>query len=137
MSTERIAVLLEDNLMFAMSLEPALRQLGYQVRTLGGGADPVDRVVAAQPGLVLVNLTSTRFPGANTVRELRSRSEMAGVGIIGYAGHVERHFFQEGREAGADLVVPNSAIRKALPEVISKLERLRAGEAPSDDDWPE
>jgi hypothetical protein len=62
---------------------------------------------------------------------------LAGVGIIGYAGHVERRFFQEGREAGADLVVPNSAIRKALPEVLAKLERLRAGEAPADEEWPE
>lgn len=123
--------------MFGMALEPALRRLGYQVRTLGGGEGLVGRIAAAQPALVLVNLTSTRFPGAETVRELRSRAELAGVGIVGYAGHVERSFFQEGREAGADLVVPNSAIRKALPEVLAKLERLKAGEPASDEDWPE
>ena len=31
------AVVLDDDLMFTMALEPALRRLGYRVRTLSGG----------------------------------------------------------------------------------------------------
>lgn len=128
------AVLIEDNLMFGMMVEPALRRAGYAVTTLAGGEALPDRVLAARPDLVVVNLTSPRFPGAELISELRARQ--AAVPILGYAGHVEREFFAAGRAAGADLVVPNSAMRKALPEVLAKLERVRGGE-PAGEEWPE
>lgn len=129
------AVLVEDNLMFGMMVEPTLRGLGYEVRTLGGGPNLAAQVAAAAPSVVLVNLTSTRFSGPELVRELKALPELSKAGVVGYAGHVERHFFQAGKEAGADLVVPNSAMRKALPEVLEKLQRrLQTGDA---EDWPE
>jgi DNA-binding response OmpR family regulator len=131
---ERTAVLLEDNLMFGMMVEPALRHAGYSVVTLGGGDRLADRILESAPALVVVNLTSTRFSGAEVIRELRRRN--AAVPVLGYAGHVEREFFAAGRDAGADLVVPNSAMRKALPEVLAKLQRVRGGE-PADEEWPE
>lgn len=43
--------------------------------------------------------------------------------IIGYASGLEREFLAAGLEAGATLVVPNSAIRGALPQVLHKLAR--------------
>jgi CheY-like chemotaxis protein len=120
---EPLAVLVEDNLMFAMMVEPALKRLGYRVRTLTAAAGAAEKIASGSPALVLVNLTTTRYSGADLVRELRSTPGMEATPIIGYAGHVEREFFQAGKEAGADLVVPNSAIRASLAEVINKASR--------------
>jgi hypothetical protein len=55
--------------------------------------------------------------------------------VVGYAGHVERHHFQAGRDAGATLVVPNSAMRKALPQILEKLNARLAQQDLTD--WPE
>lgn len=127
------AVLVDDNLMFTMMVQPALKRLGCEVRALSGGAG--EEIARLAPDLIFVNLASNRFSGPDLVRELRSRAELARTPIVGYAGHVERHFFQAGREAGATLVVPNSAMRKALPEVLEKLQRRLAGAA--EEEWTE
>lgn len=131
----KTAVLVDDNLMFSMMVEGSLRRCGYQVRTVAGGADIVERIEAAAPDLVIVNLTSTRTGGPALVSALRGRSALGRLPIVGYAGHVERQFFVAGKEAGADMVVPNSALKGALPEVLAKLQRRLAGS--DDSDWPE
>jgi len=117
------AVVVDDNLMFAMMVEPQLKRLGYAARTLSGSPSAAAAIAELRPALVVVNLTSTRYPGPALVRELRAREELADTAIIGYAGHVEREFFEAGREAGADLVVPNSAVRASMAEVLEKLRR--------------
>jgi CheY-like chemotaxis protein len=129
------AVVVDDNLMFAMMVEPVLKRLGYHATTLPGNPTTAEEVAALAPEVVFVNLTSSRYSGADLVRDLRSRPALAKTGIVGYAGHVERHFFQAGRDAGADLVVPNSAIRAAIPQVLEKLKRRLSG-APVEE-WPE
>lgn len=129
------AVLVDDNLMFSMMVEGSLRRCGYQVKTLSGAPDTADRIEALAPALVVVNLTSTRSGGPELIRTLRARSGLSRVPIVGYAGHVERQYFVAGKDAGADMVVPNSALKNALPEVLAKLKRKLAGA--DDTDWPE
>lgn len=124
-----LAVVLDDNLMFAMMLEPQLRKLGHRVQTLGGGANLAHRLAAAQPDLILINLTSTQINGPEVIHALRNNPELAETGIIGYAGHEESAYFHAALDAGADMVMPNSAIKKHLPKVLTKLAKIKAGEA--------
>ena len=120
------AVLVEDNLMFALPLQAALKNCGYEVLTLAGRPSDLDRVVGALPSLLVINLAG-RFSGAEFIRTLRSCPELSELPIVGYAGHVERDRLQQGLAAGADLVAPNSAMHRAMPEVLAKLEKRRAG----------
>lgn len=129
------AALIDDNLMFGMMVEPGLKRLGYQVRSSAGGPGTVAALEAFAPELVVINLTSQRYSGPGLVRELRASPALAGVPILGYAGHKEKHFFGEGQEAGCTLVAPNSAMRKVLPEVLEKLHRLVAGQPT--EAWPD
>jgi CheY-like chemotaxis protein len=129
-----LAVVLDDNLMFAMMLEPQLRKLGHRVQTLGGGPNLAHRLAAAQPDLILVNLTSTQINGPEIIHALRALPDLAKAGIIGYAGHEESSYFHAALDAGADMVMPNSAIKGHLPKVLAKLAKLKAGEAAPDDD---
>ena len=126
------AVIVDDNLMFAMMIEPQLRRLDYHVRTVSTAPAALDALASPTPDLLIVNMTSSRFSAAELIREVRARPELAKVPIVGYAGHVEREHFETGREAGADLVVPNSAVRASLPQVLEKLKRRLAGEPDED-----
>lgn len=136
MNEGALAVVADGNLIFASMAEAGLRRLGYRTRVLPDGPDVAAEVERLAPDLVLVNLSSPG--GMELLRQLRARPRLAATPVIGYAGHVERERFREGREAGADLVVPNSAIRKALPEVLARLERRRAAPLPEEDEaWPE
>lgn len=128
-------VLIEDNLMFAMMIEPTLKRLGYQTRTIAGGPTTAADLAAAPPAVAFVNLASSRADGSALIREIRARPELANLPVVGYAGHVERHLFQAGRDAGATLVVPNSAMRKALPQILEKLNARLAGQ--DVEDWPD
>ncbi|MGV3724078.1 MAG: response regulator [Actinomycetota bacterium] len=128
-------VLVEDNLMFAMMIEPTLKRLGYQARTLPGGPTTAADLAAAPPAVVFVNLASSRVDGPALVREIRMRPELSELPVVGYAGHVEREYFQAGRDAGATLVVPNSAMRKALPQILEKLNARLSNRDSTD--WPE
>lgn len=130
-----LAVVVDDNMMSAMMVGPALQRCGYRVRTLSGGPTAAAQIAEGAPELVFVNLASARTPGADVIRRLRAQPETGGTPVIGYAGHVERHLFQAGREAGATLVVPNSAISKAMPEVLEKLRRRLGGAG--EEEWPE
>ncbi len=132
---DKQAALIDDNLMFTAMVEGPLRRLGYRVKTLAGSAAAVDILAELAPELVLVNLTSGRYPAPDLIRALRAHPQLGKVAIIGYAGHVERHFLQAGRDAGADMVVPNSAVRSALPEVLAKLQRRRSGQ--DNTEWPD
>ncbi len=125
--------MVDDNLMFAMMIEPTLKRLGYAARTVSVGTQLTALATAQQPDLILINLTSTRFAATDLIRSLREQPATAAIPVIGYAGHVEREFLQAGMAAGATMVVPNSAIRSALPEVLAKLERILAGEPPEAD----
>jgi DNA-binding NarL/FixJ family response regulator len=129
------AVVIDDNLMFSMMVVPALKAAGYVVRTLPGAADTTDTLADDPPALACVNLASARYNGPELVRDLRGRDELRHTAILGYAGHVERHLFEQGAAAGADLVVPNSAMRGAFPRVLEKLARRRAGE--TETEWEE
>jgi CheY-like chemotaxis protein len=120
--------------MFAMMIEPTLRRLGYRVRTIAGGPTTAALVGGLAPEIIFVNLASSRCDGPGLVQALRGEGALAATPLIGYAGHVERHHFQAGREAGATLVVPNSAMRKALPEVLEKLRHRLEGDQ---SEWPE
>jgi CheY-like chemotaxis protein len=122
-----LAVILDENLMFAMMLEPPLRKLGHRVQTLSGGPDLAHRLANAHPDLILVNLTGTQINGPEVIRALREHPELEKTGIIGYAGHEENAYFHAALDAGADLVMPNSAIKTKLPKVLAKLEKLKAG----------
>lgn len=128
------AVLVEDNLMFALRVTPGLQRLGYQVRTVAAGTGAVDRIAIAEPTLLVISLAGRG--AAELIRAVRGRDALASLPVLGYAGHVERELLQAGRDAGADLVAPNSAVVKALPEVLDKLRRRReTGDEP--DEWDE
>lgn len=120
---EKQALLLEDNLMVSTALVPQLRAAGYRVATRASAEGLMELLSTSCPALLVINLTSRRFDAAAVIQEIRAAG-FAQLPILAYAGHVEREILHAGREAGATLVAPNSAVRSALPQVLEKLARV-------------
>jgi CheY-like chemotaxis protein len=103
-------VLLDDNLLSSSGLAAALKRLGYTVALLSDARDAPGRAAAANPRAILVNLTSLAWDANALVRDLKAEPRLAGVPVVGFAGHKEVERIAAAREAGCDHVVANSAI---------------------------
>ena len=63
-----LAVLVDNNLLFAAQIEASLRQLGFTVRTLPPGPAVASEIAGRAPRLVLINLGSNRELALETLR---------------------------------------------------------------------
>jgi DNA-binding NarL/FixJ family response regulator len=98
------ALLLDDNLMSTMRIEPQLRSIGYTVRT--GRKVPEGEMDAGEaPELVIINLGSRMLNGAQLIPPLRSLYPEAR--IVGFCGHLEIEIRQAAKAAGIDKLLTN------------------------------
>lgn len=111
-------VVLDDNLLFSSSLATGLKRLGYEPLLLSDAREAVSRALAAKPCAILVNLSSLAWDAAALVRSLKAAPELAGVPVVGFAGHKEVDRIRAGRDAGCDHVAANSAVAGDLAGVL-------------------
>jgi CheY-like chemotaxis protein len=116
-----LAILVDDNLMFTMNMEAALRRLGFGVRTLAASGGTAGAIAAGQPALVLISLAALA-PALELIRDLRARPELAGLRILAYAGHVQTAALHAAKDAGADQAIANSAVLGHLERVVGSLD---------------
>lgn len=109
------ALLLDDNLMSAMRIEPQLRALNYQVRTArkipAGGTEENEA-----PQLVLINLGSRPLNGVTLIEELRRQYPQAR--IVGFCGHLEVEIRQAAKQAGIDKLLTNDQAFSQLQQSL-------------------
>ncbi len=117
----RRAWVVDADLMGASAVAAALRRLGYEATISAPSVGLPERLAGERPALVLVNLAMPGDAGPGLIRAVRSLAGGAELVILGYAGHVERAALAAGRQAGADGVAANSAVRGSLGEVLRHL----------------
>lgn len=112
-------LLVEKNLFFVASLRPRLEALGYAVRA----ETAADRIVAAasQASAVCINLSGWGLEAMDLIRRLRADPSTRDIRILGYGSHADAQTFEQARQAGCNLVAPNSAMHARLPELLTQL----------------
>jgi len=95
------AILLDDNLMSTMRIEPQLRAMGYTVRTLRKLPAEGDEA----PELVIINLGSRSLNGVPFIESLREFYPE--TRIVGFCGHLEVEIRQAAKAAGIDKLLTN------------------------------
>ena len=115
------AVLIDDNLLFTSQVSAGLARLGLAAEVIGSPGGVVERLAAAPPAVVLVNLSSDRLRPLELVRALKADPRLAAVPVIGFTGHTEQARIEAGREAGCDRVVANSAVTGDLGAVLARV----------------
>lgn len=124
MTTEtppRRAALIDDNLLFTGQISAGLAKLGLAAEVIGSSAGAVERLAAAAPAVILVNLSSDRLRPLELVRAMKAEPRLAEVPVIGFTGHTEQARIQAAREAGCDRVAANSAVTGDLRAVLGTL----------------
>jgi CheY-like chemotaxis protein len=109
---------IDDNLLFSSGLVAGLKRLGYTPLLLSDARDAVARSAAARPRVVLVNLSPLAWDPGALIRALKAEPTLAGVPVVGFAGHMEVARIEAGRAAGCDHVVANSAISGDLAGIL-------------------
>ena len=102
----------EDNLIWSSRCLQSLRNLGHAPVLLKELPDDLPCAQAA-----IVNLSSPTIP----VEPIIAALKVAGIYVIGHAGHKENPQLDKGREAGCDAVVSNSTITYKLAEVLAAI----------------
>jgi DNA-binding response OmpR family regulator len=73
---------------------------GFEVRTVGNGAEAVDAVLADAPDILLIDIMMPEVDGLEAVRRIRQEASLAGLPILVFSALSEKS--DEVAEAGAD-----------------------------------
>jgi CheY-like chemotaxis protein len=115
-------LLVEDDPLLRHAFRLLLEDAGYRVHEAGTAAQALDRALAEQPALVLLDLGLPDRPGLEVARTITTRPETAGIRVVALTGRVgagERdacfaagcsHFFTKPIE-------PRELLRR-LPELL-------------------
>ncbi len=114
---EKLALLLDDNLMSAARVQSQLAKLGYRVQTARRIPEGIE------PNLVLVNLGSRGLGGLELAAACLELFTTARV--VGFCGHAEVEIRKQAKQAGLRRILTND---EALMDLAHAL-----GESPEDE----
>lgn len=120
-------LLVDDDLYFSARMISVLQKLGHKAEVARTVPDAQEKSRAGQD-LVILNFGSASLGSLDVIRELRSAGAPK---VLAFLSHVKIPAVREEvLAAGADRLVPNSAITQRLPEILA---RLSSNEPPGDD----
>jgi class 3 adenylate cyclase/CheY-like chemotaxis protein len=114
---------LEDN---REVLRARLASRGYQVSTAVNGAEALDKVIAAPPDLVLLDVTMPVLDGIATVRRLKADASLPFVPVILLTSRTDASDVVAGLDAGADDYLTKPIDHAALVARVRAMLRIKA-----------
>ena len=111
-------LLVDDDLFFSARILSVLKKLGYSAEAVRTVSDAEAKTREGQD-LVILNFGSPRLGGLATVRALRAAGAPR---LLAFLSHVKIPAVREEvLAAGADKIVPNSAVSQRLPEILTRI----------------
>jgi DNA-binding NarL/FixJ family response regulator len=115
---EPVVVALAD-LFFASKVRALAGPIGVRVVVRSRPSGLIDVIRAEHAGLVLIDLELRSPDLLPTLREIRSRPELAAVRLVGFASHMNRAAFDAARDAGVEQAMARSAFVRDLPALLA------------------
>jgi DNA-binding response OmpR family regulator len=123
-------LVVEDEPDVAELMRYNLHKEGWDVVTVGNGADAVKRAREAHPDIILLDIMVPQLNGWEVCRRLKQDAETAGVPVIMVTGRVEEGDKILGFELGADdYVTKPFSPRELIARIRAVVRRRRAAEA--------
>jgi CheY-like chemotaxis protein len=94
---------------------------GFAVEGSSTGEEAIDEARRLVPDVIIMDLGLPRMNGWEAIQLLKSETATRHIPVIALTGHVQRHFADLARQAGADCVLFKPC---RLEELLSELERL-------------
>jgi CheY-like chemotaxis protein len=102
--------------------EPSQQQLGEHL--FGQTGALVEKMVALQPALIVVDLTFPGLPWKPWISVLKSAPATRRIPLIAFGPHIDAEKLNAAREAGADLAVPRSRFTRSMADLFQEHLRL-------------
>ena len=115
-ASPRRALLLDNDLFFAVKVADTLKHSGFTTRTVRRLGDFARSLEDEPPIIALVNSAARDVDWQAAIRQARQ----SGVAIIAYGSHVDLDTQELARQAGATSVIPNSKLATDLLGVVAR-----------------
>ena len=122
--TSPLAILFYEDLMPGTQLVNRLQDLRYRVQVASTGAELLTTAATAGPMLIVLDLISKRADICELIRKLRAAATTAHIPLIGFADEAEVALQTAATQAGATLVVTDTAILLHLNQFIDRALQL-------------
>jgi predicted metal-dependent hydrolase len=143
-----VIVTLISDVFLAAPVEQAVRTAGYRLERIergtdlepeaepergrvflgepltGRGATFIRRLAEWRPALIIVELSSTAIPWPDWIAAVKSSPATRRIPVIGFGPHTDLELRTRAIDAGCDLVIGNSRLLSALPDLIQTHARL-------------
>jgi DNA-binding NarL/FixJ family response regulator len=114
--TERVGLLLSDDLMFTSRIVATAAQLGLTVRAAKSQGTLENLAAGQPPRCVILDLSNPGLSVADLLRRFRETGQPPFV--VAYGSHVDTATLRAARDAGCDLVLPRSKFVEELPKSL-------------------
>jgi CheY-like chemotaxis protein len=118
--TQPLALVVYEKLLPGSQLVNRLQDLKYRVQTLTDAESLVACAGQDKPMLVVVDLISARNNVIEVIGRLKQAPDTRHIPVIGYAPDDAAELHQAARQAGATLVVSETAIVNHLPQFLDQ-----------------
>lgn len=121
-------LLVEDNEMNRDMLTRRLERKGFTIEPAGDGEEALQKISAAMPDLVLMDMNLPVRNGWSTCRELRANAATANLPIIALTAHAMAEDEQKALDAGC-----NDYTTKPIdfPLLLAKIDKLLSSDSSS------
>ena len=117
----RRILIADDEPNIVAALEFLLERSGFEVDIARNGEEALQKLDAAVPDLVLLDVMMPRVSGYDVCRRIRERPECRGVKIVMLTARGREAEVQKGMEMGADLYVVKPFSTRDLIDKIHAL----------------
>ncbi len=70
------------------------------------------------PSVLLIDIGISTLDGSSLIQKLKQNSSTRAIPIVAFGNQLRADLMQDAKEMGADLVLPKSAFRQQLPEIL-------------------
>jgi putative two-component system response regulator len=122
--TQPLALVLYERLLPGTQVVNRLQDLGYRVLTVNTGEALLDGATREKPMLVLADLVARRCNVSEAISQLRQNPATNHIPVIAFADEKDARLQASAREAGATLVVSETAVLTHLEQFLEQALRL-------------
>jgi PleD family two-component response regulator len=113
-----IAVL--DDMIFSSKIREAAKPLNLEIEFIKTTNGLIQKLQSEKPSLIIFDLNSKTHNPIQTIRDLKSFSDLQDTPILGYLSHVQTELKKEAINAGCDLVLPRSRFSREVREILAR-----------------
>ncbi len=113
-----IAVL--DDMIFSSKIREAAKPLNLEIEFIKTPNGLIQKLQSEKPSLIIFDLNSKTHNPIQTIRDLKSSSDLQDTPILGYLSHVQTELNKEAINAGCDQVLPRSRFSREVREILMR-----------------